>query len=444
MKLVPFSEIVIDMKRGPFGSTIKKEHFVPDGYKVYEQQNAIYDNHKLGRYFISSQKYKELEGFKVSPGDFLVSCSGTLGKVTRIPDDASPGVINQALLRLRIDEKKIDPLFFLHLFRSDWIQGKLVLGAKGVAIKNFAGVKELKEIQVPLFSIEQQKKISRNIERLFAEIDAGTEDLQKAKQKLEHYKQSVLNSATQGRLVPQDPKADPASKQLEKIRAEKEKKLKKEKPLPHVDLSEMQYELPKGWEWARLGDILSVGTGSTPLKSNKAYYQNGKVPWLTSSVTSKPFVNEAEHFITTKALDETNCKLFPAGTLLVAMYGEGKTRGQVTEMTFEATTNQALAAILFDETSKYLKDFIKICFLERYEKIRMEAIGGNQPNLSIGTIKSQIIPIPPASEQLQISKKVTEALEQIGRMNGILESNIEKSQQLKQSILKSAFEGKLI
>lgn len=229
MKLVPFSEVVVDMKRGPFGSAIKKEHFVPDGYKVYEQQNAIYDDHTLGRYFINTKKFKELEGFQVSPGDFLVSCSGTLGKVTRIPQNAAPGVINQALLRLRIDERKIDPVFFLHLFRSEWVQGKFVSGAKGVAIKNFAGVKELKQIEVPLFSIEQQKKISEKIESLFAEIDSGTQELQSAKQKLELYKQSVLNSAIQGKLVPQDAKDEPVLKLLERIRAEKEKLIKEKK-----------------------------------------------------------------------------------------------------------------------------------------------------------------------------------------------------------------------
>ena len=87
--------------RGPFGGTLKKETFVTSGFKVYEQKNAIYASCELGDYFIDEAKYEEMQRFSISPGDFIVSCSGTIGRIFRIPSDAPPGVINQALLKLK-------------------------------------------------------------------------------------------------------------------------------------------------------------------------------------------------------------------------------------------------------------------------------------------------------------------------------------------------------
>jgi len=343
-------------------------------------------------------------------------------------------------VKVFVPANEVEPrfLFFLTLYLSQ------VFPSKGYA-RHFHHVEKSK---VALPNPNIQNLLSKKIDEYFKTIDVGDECLRKAKSDLVLLKLSILNSAIRGKLVPQDSKDEPSSILLERIQKEKEKlvaekKIKKEISLEPLKEDDLPTDLPKGWTCVRLGDILSVGTGATPLKSNKAYYQNGKVPWLTSSVTSKPFVTEAEQFITKKALEETNCKLFPSGTLLVAMYGEGKTRGQVTEMTFEATTNQALAAILFDESTNILKNFVKIAFLERYEKIRMEAMGGNQPNLSTGKIKSQILPIPPVNEQIRIVEKVNEALEHIEKMSVMLDENLNRSEQLRQSILKKAFEGEL-
>jgi type I restriction enzyme S subunit len=93
--------------RGPFGGAIKKEFFVKDGFKVYEQRNAIYRNADLGFYFIDESKYRELKRFEVKEGDFIVSCSGTIGKIFQIPGDAKAGVINQALLKIKTDDRII-------------------------------------------------------------------------------------------------------------------------------------------------------------------------------------------------------------------------------------------------------------------------------------------------------------------------------------------------
>src|SRR5690554_2912168 len=86
--------------RGPFGGAIKKEHFVKSGFKVYEQRNAIYATLSLGEYYIDKKKFLELKRFSVQKNDFIVSCSGTIGKIFQIPGHAPEGVINQALLKI--------------------------------------------------------------------------------------------------------------------------------------------------------------------------------------------------------------------------------------------------------------------------------------------------------------------------------------------------------
>jgi type I restriction enzyme S subunit len=92
------------IRRGPFGSAIKKAFFVSQGYKVYQQQNAISDDCSLGNYFIGQEKFNELRSFEVKPNDLIISCSGTLGRIAIIPQWAQPGLINQALLKLTLDQ----------------------------------------------------------------------------------------------------------------------------------------------------------------------------------------------------------------------------------------------------------------------------------------------------------------------------------------------------
>ena len=102
-------------KRGPFGGSLKKEIFVAIGYAVYEQYAPINDDCTRFRYFIDEDKYQELEKFSVEENDFLISCSGTMGRITQVPVGAPKGVINQALLRIRLIKSAIDSRYFLYL-----------------------------------------------------------------------------------------------------------------------------------------------------------------------------------------------------------------------------------------------------------------------------------------------------------------------------------------
>jgi restriction endonuclease S subunit len=159
------------LKRGPFGGSIKKEIFVEkeeNTYQVYEQYNAINNDPYRARYFISEKDYKRLESFAVMPNDIIMSCSGTIGKLAVIPNDFNKGVINQALLRIRL-KSGFNINYFVIIFSL--IIEKLIEGnefAYGAAIRNIVSIDELKNIQIPLPPLEIQNKIVQLMDNAYS------------------------------------------------------------------------------------------------------------------------------------------------------------------------------------------------------------------------------------------------------------------------------------
>ena len=228
-------------------------------------------------------------------------------------------------------------------------------------------------------------------------------------------KQTILQLAVMGKLVPQNPNDEPASELLKKITAKKaqlvkEGKIKKEKPLPEITDEEKLFELPSGWECARLAVIADVGTGGTPSRANSEYYEPAEVNWVTSGETSEDYIRATKEKVSRKAVKETNVSIYPVGTLIIAMYGQGKTRGQITELLIEAGTNQACAAIRLIEDSAHHRKYIKLFFIKAYDELREHSAGGAQPNLNVGKVSTTVIPLPPLAEQHRIVAKVDELM----------------------------------
>ena len=194
--------------------------------------------------------------------------------------------------------------------------------------------------------------------------------------------------------------------------------------------------------WCKLEDIASIGTGATPLTKCKEYYLNGKIPWVNSSSTKDSVIETPSNYITSRAIQDTNCVVYPKGTLIVAMYGEGKTRGQVSELGIEAATNQACAAICPFE--KEFKNYLKLFFESNYLRLRALAEGGTQPNLNLGKISNYEIPLPPLEEQCRIFTKIKHWISLIDVIeNGKWNIN-ETIKQTKSKILDLAIHGKLV
>ena len=219
--LIKYEEDAI--KRGPFGSAIKKSFFVPSGYKVYEQQNAISDDATLGKYYISEEKYQELIGFSIKPGDYIVSCSGTIGRISKLPENCEPGVINQALMKIRLDEELMSSKYFLYLFRSEVFQRRILIGSRGTGMQNLAGIDEIKALIIALPPKAEQDAIVQDIESRLSVCDKIEESITTSLKQAEALRQSILKKAFEGKLAEQDPNDEPASVLLERIKAEREK-----------------------------------------------------------------------------------------------------------------------------------------------------------------------------------------------------------------------------
>lgn len=192
---------VCDFVRGPFGGALKKNIFKETGYAVYEQQHAINDQFESIRYFVDKEKFEEMPRFELFPGDLIMSCSGTMGKIAIAPDSIHQGIINQALLKLSPKEY-LDSKFLKLWMESKNFQDQIEYMSQGVAIKNMASVKILKEIKVPLPPIPDQKRIVAILEQAFADIEKARalteQNLKNARELFESYLQQMFSQRGEG------------------------------------------------------------------------------------------------------------------------------------------------------------------------------------------------------------------------------------------------------
>lgn len=159
--------------------------------------------------------------------------------------------------------------------------------------------------------------------------------------------------------------------------------------------------LPKAWRRSTLGEIAHITSGGTPDRSRSDYWE-GDVPWVTTGEIQFNTITDTIEKITATGLQNSSAKLFPPGTLLMAMYGQGKTRGQVAKLGIEATTNQACAAIQLQDN--YDTDFYFQYLSYQYEELRELGNAGTQKNLNGGIIKGLDVPVPPYGEQRRIAQ----------------------------------------
>ncbi|MDV7426661.1 restriction endonuclease subunit S [Acinetobacter baumannii] len=218
-------------KRGPFGSALKKSMFVESGFKVYEQYCPINDDCTYARYYITPEKFEEMKAFEVLDGDFLISCSGvSLGRITQVPFGSERGIINQALLRVRLNNQLYNDDFFKLVFRSPSFQKDLFENSTGSAIPNLKGVKELKAMVIPLPSLNEQKKIVELVNHHFEAISGIDECVRSALDRVNSLTQSILAKAFRGELTADWREANPelisgensAEALLKRIKAERE------------------------------------------------------------------------------------------------------------------------------------------------------------------------------------------------------------------------------
>ena len=187
------------------------------------------------------------------------------------------------------------------------------------------------------------------------------------------------------------------------------------------------------YPYKNVGEFTTVTSGGTPDRKNNEYWKNGKIPWVKTTELQNNELTEVEEFITQKGLDESSAKMMPKGTLLIAMYGQGKTRGMTAYLGIEASTNQACACIL--PSKEINQRYLWYYFILSYDKLRDLAKGGNQPNLNGNMIKSFPVLMPP----IDMQNKYVSFVQQIDKSKFTVQKSLEKAETLYKSLMQQYF-----
>ena len=320
----------------------------------------------------------------------------------------------------------------------------------------------LEDVEIPFAPIPEQHRIVAKLDELFSELDAGVAALERAWAKPKRYRASVLKAAVEGKLTEEwrqeNPPDETGEELLERILVERRKHWEEEqlakfnakgqkppknwqqkyKEPVEPNTSELP-ELPEGWCWATMDQFAETASGGTPSRMEPSYF-GGSIPWVKSGELEDRLVVHCKETITERGLRASSARIFPSGTLCVALYGA--TVGKLGLLGMDAATNQAVCGI-------FLPSYISTTYLFHYFRaIRPQLMrrgrGGAQPNISQQIIRATLVAVPPRTEQVVIASEVDRHLSLINQTSRTLTFGIERASRVRQSILKRAFEGRLV
>ena len=348
---------------------------------------SIADISKADKYIFETKEYISDEavkksGIKQIPANTVImSFKLSIGK-TAITKE--PMYSNEAIMAFLPNGKyEVDNVFLYHLFSNkDWSEGSNK-AVKGITLNKAS----LLEAKILLPSLTIQKQIAKI-------MDKCTEIISKNKRMLETYDTLIK------------------SRFIEMFGD------------PHNNTK---------YPYKNVGEFTTVTSGGTPDRKNNEYWKNGKIPWVKTTELQNNELTEVEEFITQKGLDESSAKMMPKGTLLIAMYGQGKTRGMTAYLGIEASTNQACACIL--PSKEINQRYLWYYFILSYDKLRDLAKGGNQPNLNGNMIKSFPVLMPP----IDMQNKYVSFVQQIDKSKFAVQKSLEKTETLYKSLMQRYF-----
>ena len=388
-------------KKGPFGSSLTKAMFVPkssQSYKVYEQKNAIHKDYTLGSYYITKEKYDSLIGFAVQPYDIIVSCAGTIGETYVLPVGMQEGIINQALMLIRLFSKEIERFYLLYF---DFIlKDEAYRNSKGTAIKNIPPFDVLKNFLIPIPPIGEQKRILDEVDRLMSfvsTIETGTKNLHTA---IKQAKFKILELAIHGKLVSQDPNDEPASELLKRIN-----------PKAEIITDNGHYQkLPVGWCLTKVKDAFIIN----PKNKENDDIEAGFVPMANiSDGFSNHFSFETKKWETIKSGfthfsdgDIAVAKISPClenrKSMVLSNLPNGIGAGTTELHVFRPLCVTQLYGLYFFK-SNY---FINKCIGTFNGVVGQQRVGKN-------IVECIDFPLPPLAEQQRIVAKIEEIFQQL-------------------------------
>ncbi len=331
----------------------------------------------------------------------------------------------------------VDSIFTLHFMRfiTPFIEGL----ATGTTFKEVSGT-VISKVPFLLPPLAEQKRIVAKIESSTAKIDAIEKAVTEAEALLEKYRDSLLAKAFRGELVPQDPNDEPASKVLERIRAERAKqqtgKGKKANELQPISEDEIPFEIPKSWEWVRLGEIVDFQGGSQPPKSN--FRQDPHKDYVRL-VQIRDFKSDANAVYIPKNLARRS---FTKSDIMIGRYGPPVfqiLRGL--EGSYNVALMKAVPSGAFNQ--EYLFWFLQDTRIQS-DVIKKSERSAGQTGVNLEFLNQYIVPLPPIAEQQRIISSVLSKLTTFSGYEKIIEDTNRNISRARRSILSCAFSGRLV
>ncbi|WP_081336131.1 restriction endonuclease subunit S [Burkholderia vietnamiensis] len=341
----------------------------------------------------------------VATGDTLVSMiRPNLNAVALVPSELDGSIASTGFEVLR-PLTGIDARWIAYIVRTAAFVDAMC-GVMQGALYPAVRAKDVRSFQIPLAPSAEQSRIADQLDDLFARLNSCYDRFDLIDSHVKNLREAILRSTVTDTFSGESPP----------------------KYKPRV---------------VSIGEIASVGTGSTPSRANGRYFTSEGTPWITSAATAEPLIRSANEFITAEAISANRLRIYEPGTLLVAMYGEGKTRGQVSELGIAAAINQACAAVVVNNEIA-LTEYVKLALRANYFNMRELAEGGSQPNLNLSKIKNFEIPLPTLEQQAEIVKKAHSLLNTTDFIEAHLARARNQADRFSLLLLAKAFSGELI
>jgi type I restriction enzyme S subunit len=390
--------------------------YIDDGVMFLSAQNVKNRTVDLSKGFkyISRAKHNELtKNREPKNGDILLSRVGTVGEVCIIDVDFEFSIF-VSLTHLRLNQNICLNKFFVFLCESKYVKSlnnSVTLVGGGVGNLN---VNDLREYRFPLPPLPEQQKIANFLDHETAKIDTLIDKQQRLIALLKEKRQAVISHAVTKGLNPNAPMKPSGVEWLG--------------------------DVPVGWGVSSLGYYAQISTGATPDRTNENYW-GGDIPWIKTGEVRYDEIFETEEYITAEAVANSSTKISPVGTLLMAMYGQGITRGRVALLGVSATYNQACAAITPNE--KIWNNYLRYFFMAAYHAIRDGGNETSQMNLNADIVSKFKIVIPDLEAQYQIVDYLNEKLKGFDVLLSKAESAIELIQERRTALISAAVTGKI-
>ena len=389
-------------------SRITGDHLVPYLRNVDVQWGRInFDD--LPEMDIEESEYGR---YTVAPGDLLVCEGGEVGRAAIVPERSGTIGFQKALHRLRALADDEHPAFMY--FVLSWAALRGVFSQSGLSTIAHLTGEQLRKYRFPKPPIPEQVQIAAFLDRETAKIDALVAEQQNLIALLKEKRQALISHAVTKGLDPDVPMKDSGVAWLG--------------------------EVPAHWGVSALGYLATIETGATPDRAEPRYW-NGSIPWLKTGEINWAPIREAEEFITEEGVANTAVRVAKPGMLLMAMYGQGATRGRVARLEIEATYNQACAAILFGD--RLLPEFGRYFFMAAYEHVRDGGNETSQMNLSAGLIAKIRLPVPRIDEQVAVVLFLDSEIANLDGLTAEAERAIAFLQERRTALISAAVTGKI-